>query len=330
MTARPLPRRPRRAGLPRTRLAAVVVAASLALAACGSSDDEGGTAEEPSDSASASEPASQEPAPAETSEAPTDGEETGEQVAAPVYFVGDGPSLDGRSRGPVLFREFREVDAADPLAAALDLLLGGEALDPDYRSPLPQPSAEGLAGATLEGSGDQAQVTLELADDSLTARPAGMSAREARTAAQAIVYTAAGVAQARVGVVATLDGAPTTLFGVPTEGGLRSAPELDVLNLVNVTDPVEGAAVSGTFVATGVGSSFEATIPWQVRRGEEVVLDGFTNAEGWIDGLYPWEAEVDVSGLEPGEYTFVAMTDDPTAGTEGFGPAMDTRTIVVE
>ncbi|GAA4693565.1 Gmad2 immunoglobulin-like domain-containing protein [Nocardioides nanhaiensis] len=325
MSARPLPRT-------RARLAVLAVATSLALAGCGGSDDDGGTAEEPTSSAPASpsESAAEPSTPAETSEAPSESEDAGEQVAAPVYFVGDGPSLAGRSRGPVLFREFRDVDAADPVTDALELLLSGDALDPDYRSPLATPTAAGLAGTSLDGTGDQAQVTLELADDSLVARPAGMSAREARTAAQAVVYTVSGIAQARVRVFATLDGAPTTLFGVPTENGLRSAPELDVLNLVSVSDPAEGTTVSGSFTATGVGSSFEATIPWQVRRGEEVVLDGFTTAEGWIDGLYPWEAEVDVSGLEPGEYTFAAMTDDPTAGTEGFGPAEDTRTIVVE
>ena len=61
----------------------------------------------------------------------------------------------------------------------------------------------------------------------------------------------------------------------------------------------------------------------------EVVLDGFSTAEGWIEHLYPWEAEVDVSGLEPGTYTFAVMTDDPSGG-EGPGPTEDTKTIVVE
>ena len=50
---------------------------------------------------------------------------------------------------------------------------------------------------------------------------------------------------------------------------------------------------------------------------------------GWIERLYPWEVEVDVSGLPFGHYTFVALTDDPSGGTEGFGPASDTRTIIV-
>ncbi len=49
-----------------------------------------------------------------------------------------------------------------------------------------------------------------------------------------------------------------------------------------------------------------------------------------MDKLYPWETEIDVSSLEPGTYTFVALTDDPTGGGEGLGPMYDTRTIVVE
>jgi hypothetical protein len=49
-----------------------------------------------------------------------------------------------------------------------------------------------------------------------------------------------------------------------------------------------------------------------------------------MDRLYPWETEIDVSDLEPGTYTFAAMTDDPSGGAEGPGATTDTRTIVVE
>ena len=110
---------------------------------------------------------------------------------------------------------------------------------------------------------------------------------------------------------------------------MTNAPQLEVLALVNVTTPEEGATVSGTFTASGVASSFEATVPWEIRQGETVVMKGFATAEGWMDKLYPWETEVDVSGLAPGDYTFVAMTDDPSGG-EGFGPTEDTKAITVE
>ena len=114
----------------------------------------------------------------------------------------------------------------------------------------------------------------------------------------------------------------------------RNAPPLDVLSPMSITVPEEGAVVSGRFTAYGVGSSFEATVPWEIRRGEEAVVSGFTTAEGWADKLYPWRTEpIDVSRLAPGRYTFVAMTDDPSAGeagAEGAGPDRDTRTIVVK
>ena len=39
--------------------------------------------------------------------------------------------------------------------------------------------------------------------------------------------------------------------------------------------------MSDTFKATGEASSFEATVPWQVRdEAGETVLDGFATAEG--------------------------------------------------
>ncbi len=60
-----------------------------------------------------------------------------------------------------------------------------------------------------------------------------------------------------------------------------------------------------------------------------MVKEGFSTAVGWVDKLYPWQTEVDVTGLTPGEYTFVAMTDDPSGG-EGGGPTEDTKTIIVQ
>ncbi|MGH3361773.1 MAG: Gmad2 immunoglobulin-like domain-containing protein, partial [Nocardioides sp.] len=71
-------------------------------------------------------------------------------------------------------------------------------------------------------------------------------------------------------------------------------------------------------------------VPWEIRDGDSVVASGFVTAEGWMDKLYPWETEVDVSGLSPGTYQFVAMTDDPSGGAEGGGPTEDSKTITVK
>ncbi len=154
---------------------------------------------------------------------------------------------------------------------------------------------------------------------------------EAKLAVQALVYTVQGALQSRapVQVVGEPGGPAVPMFGVDTDGGVANADQLDVLALVSVTSPESGAEVSGTFTASGVASSFEATVPWEVRDSSgTVVLDGFSTAEGWMDRLYPWQSEVDVSGLAPGEYTFAAMTDDPSGG-EGPGPFEDTKVISV-
>ena len=99
--------------------------------------------------------------------------------------------------------------------------------------------------------------------------------------------------------------------------------------------PAQAASVSltpsGTFTASGANNSFEATVIWRVLDGTQVVAEGFSTAEGWgEDKLFAWEAEVDVSGLAPGTYTFVASNDDPSGGTEGAGPHEDSKTITVE
>ena len=153
-----------------------------------------------------------------------------------------------------------------------------------------------------------------------------MSKADAKLAVQQLVYTLQGVQGEDVPVIIVPTG---QLFGVDTVV-LNAAEELSTRGLVNVACPSEGATVSGSFTASGEASSFEATVPWEVRNeAGEAVRQGFSTAEGFIDRLYPWQAEVDVSSLEPGTYTFVALTDDPSGG-EGAGPTEDTKTIVVE
>jgi hypothetical protein len=101
---------------------------------------------------------------------------------------------------------------------------------------------------------------------------------------------------------------------------------------MSITSPEEGQTVSGTFEASGVNNGFEASFSWEILQGEQVVATDFGMADGCceLDKMYPWTAEVDVSGLAPGTYTFVAKNDDPSGGAEGNGPDLDTRTIVVE
>lgn len=255
----------------------------------------------------ATDPEPSEPAPTEPDPTAT--------VAAPVYFVGDSPT------GPRLYREFREVSADAPLMDGAALLVTGDALDPDYSTLLPP-----LGITSIEVTDDA--IVVALGADSVTTDKA-TSPADAALAVQSLVYTLQGIAQTRLPVQVVQGDQPVALLGQPTDAGVKASPQLEVLSLVNVTTPTSEAALSGTFTASGVASSFEATVLWEVRDGSDsAVLDGFATAEGFLDKLYPWETEVDVSSLEPGDYTFVALTDDPSAG-EGPGPYEDSKAITV-
>jgi len=296
----------------RTRLAALASLSALALAGlsgCGDETDPTSAGTTPTQAA--------DPGDDDTGEASGEATEDGGPTTVPVYFVGDTP------HGKLLFREFRKVEGDNPALDALALMTAGDALDPDYGTLYP-----GGSFASVEIGADK--ITVGLPDESWTTAPDGMSEDEARLATQQMVYTVQGVAQDRLPVSIELDGEPADLFGLA--GEVSNDPELDVRALVNVTTPEEGATVSGTFTASGASSSFEATTPWQIRKGGadgEVVKDGFATSEGWQDKLYPWESEVDVSDLPAGDYTFVAMTDDPSGG-EGGGPTVDTKSITIK
>lgn len=296
----------------RTRVAALALTAALGTVLTGCGSDDG------SDTPVATDPVDSSTTPAETESGSESGSADAEgEVTVPVYFVGDTP------QGPRLFREFRAVPADNPLAEAAALMAAGDALDPDYRTAYPDGSF-----ASIEYADGGFRVVLP--DDTWTTTSGLDSSEEATLAVQQLVYTLQGVQQERVPVTVFVGESPATLFGVDTAAGVQAEPQLDVLGLVSITSPEEGATVSGTFTASGVASSFEATVPWEIRQGDKVVLDGFATAEGWMDKLYPWEAEVDVSDLAPGEYTFIARTDDPSGGAEGAGPHEDSKTITVE
>ena len=298
----------------RTRLAALFALLPVLVVLAGCSDDDEPSAQDPNDPApSSSTPAEPSPSSGEPSPSDTGGPA---RVAAPIYFVGDTP------QGPRLFREFQQVEADNPADEALAILSGGAADDPDYGSLLPGGQLR------LAAYDELASVTVpEEARD----RPGDMSSKDVKLAVQQVVYTVQGVLQKRIPVgFVTEDGDSTTFLGLSTPtGGFQAAAQNNVLALVNVTQPQENSEPGATFMASGVANSFEATVPWQVLDANgNKVLDGFATAEGWGDHLYPWESEVDASGLAPGTYTFVAMTDDPSGG-EGGGPTEDTKTFTL-
>jgi hypothetical protein len=300
--------------------AVVATAAAVAAVAVvrgdlgGSADPQpGGT---PSATSAPSVPAPSEPTPSEPTQSP--GSTPAGTVAVPVYYAGETPL------GTRLYREFRRVDSGSRLTAAAALAMSGDPVDPDYRSLWPD-------GSVVDSVRfDAGEIVVDLADDSLVDRPGSVTASEAGLALEQVIYTLQGVVGERAPVRFTLDGDPApTVLGVPTAEPLANAPQLDVLSLVNLTAPEQDAGVTGDrLVVSGVASSFEATVPLQVLRGGQVVLEGFATAAGWQDRLYPFETTLDVSGLPPGDYTLRASTDDPSAG-EGPGPMTDTKAFTL-
>ncbi|MEJ7833824.1 MAG: Gmad2 immunoglobulin-like domain-containing protein, partial [Nocardioides sp.] len=251
-----------------------------------------------------------------------------ELQAVPAYFVGE------TGRGPRLYREFSNVDADVPKLEAALFALEGTPGDPDYTSYW---SAGSFAGASAEADADGTAgvISVELADAALRDRPATLSATQADLAVEQVIYTVqAAVGQGRWPVQFRFGDNPIDqVYGVPTSEPLANSPEFDVLSLMNVTVPYQGMEVTDTLVARGVNNSFEATVIWRIEdQGGNVVLDGFTTAQGWTEPrLFPWKTDpIDVSGLEPGGYTFIASNDDPSGGAEGNGPDSDTRLFLIE
>ncbi|HEY0645409.1 MAG TPA: Gmad2 immunoglobulin-like domain-containing protein, partial [Nocardioides sp.] len=240
-------------------------------------------------------------------------------TVVPVYLAGDGPGGE-----PVLFREFQRV-TGDPLTEAARLVAGGgEAGDPDYRTLWPQVEISGVTAT-------DGLLVVEIPGDGFTERPDGMSERAARLAVQQLVYTLQGVQQERVPVQITRGGSDVRVLGLPTDVPYEAASALRTLNLVSITSPVEGATVTGdTLEVTGVSNSFEASGPCRLIAGDqEVAVVGY-QAEGWMDDrLFPFEVEIPLAAAGTGDVLLQCETDDPSGGTEGNGPSIDTKLIHV-
>ncbi len=300
----------------RLRPAVVAPLAVLALALAGCSDADP-VANDPAESPSSSEE-SESPDPEETTD-PDESESPDEpETIAAGYFIGD-----TERAGPRLYREFQRA-SGEPLVAAVSLLTDGP-LDPDYRTAW---QGGQLASASFDG-----EVISVVVDPGARTRPGGMSKAEARAAVEQVVYTMQAAVQERAPVqFRTSDNPIDMVYGVPTSEPIVNGPMLDVLSHVSLTSPEQGAVVDGgTLAVSGVGNSFEANLGWEIRQGDTTVDDGFATMAGWMEPkLFPFEVEVDVSGLAPGEYTFWVTTDDPSGGTEGIGAMTDDREFTIE
>lgn len=243
-----------------------------------------------------------------------------DQPLVPVYYVG--PGATGPDAAPALLYRYFERGGT-----SLDRLMSTPS-DPDYRTLWPA----GSLISRSEPRGGVIEVTI--GDLTLRDRPATMSAADAELAIQQVVYTLQAEAGGRPAVQFRTDDNPIDqVFGVPTSEPVTNASVFDVLSLMSISDPVEGAEVSGSFVARGVSNGFEASLACWLYVGNDGGAYGpfVGTSEGWMDEkLFPWELEIDLADVPPGSYSLECSTDDPTGGAEGRGADTDTRTIVVE
>jgi hypothetical protein len=234
-----------------------------------------------------------------------------------VYYVGDNPV--GK---PVLFREFHSGATATSNADLAVADLSALPVDPDYRTPW---HPGDITAATVSAD----VIDVALGTSSVHDRPAGMSTAYANAAIQQVIYTVQAAFQKRLPVQFTLNGNPIDqVLGVPTSEPLSQGKVLQVCSLMSISNPNEGAQVSGTLTVTGVNNGFEATVNVYLERNGKRFLMTPTMASGaYEDKLFPWRATLDLSKVQPGEYTLVATNDDPTGHDN---PSIDTRTIVVK
>jgi len=242
---------------------------------------------------------------------------------------------------PVLFREFHsgpDLPSADPggnggdvLTEAVQDALGSLPLDPDYRSPWQGRVTLDYASYETTGAGYTLQIALNGSPSQLAARPAGISAAEARAAVQQLVYTAQAAVGKRMPVSITVGNRPPvpheTLWGIDISQPVVNGPALKTLSLVNISSPNEGQQVSGQLEVTGVNNAFEGTsVIYLERAGKKYLTTPVIGGFG-PDKLYPWKTTLDLTKVQPGEYTLVAQNDDPSGRGN---PAQDTRTLEVK
>jgi hypothetical protein len=236
----------------------------------------------------------------------------GPAPAVPVYYV------SATARGPRLYREFHAATGTDALQQAVSDAVG-RADDPDYHSGWP-------AGTTVTASVGDGAITLDLGSSagSLAPRPAGTTPDQAKAALQQLVHTAQAATRTTAPVQLTLDGKVSdTVLGEPTLGATERGKAADVLGQVWVVSPGNGATVPSTFEVTGLAAAFEATVQWELKRGDAVVRKGFTTAQQCCV-MAPYSFTVHAPA---GRYTLVVHDTD--ASGDGAPLWQDTKEITV-
>jgi hypothetical protein len=245
----------------------------------------------------------------------------GDGTARPVdvYFVGD------TAAGPRLFREVRpDLDPDSRVVLGIHAALGGDALDPDYRSPWP----EGVVLRQWSDGPDGITVSLEGAP---VDRPADMSEQDARLALEQLVRTAQAVGgRGNVPVDVQVEQQVTdTILGVPTTAPLTRSPDLEVLAPVSISAPLEGQVVDNDathLTVSGRGVTSDDRLRITIDRVDGTGSAGDGTLKGLLrpDRLTAFEAAFTLADAEPGEYEVVAAVRNADGTTD-----TDTRRITV-
>lgn len=227
----------------------------------------------------------------------------GDVQALPVYYVGPRLLTGSEGAAGALFREFVRASVPTPATpeararVAVDLAMGATPAGSTY---------ERLwAGVTLVDLdvGEADRITIRLSG------PASVSQADAELAVQQLVWTAqAAAAQGNVPVRFELvDGSDTVAGTLPASRDfVRPSDELEVSSLLAplwIDDPARGQVLPAdrAVTVTGQASTFEASLSWQLLRGETVLHEGFTTASAGAPAR--GEFTFTVPALPAGSYT---------------------------
>lgn len=298
------------------RSVTLTLLALAALTGCGSGSDlgpaPGPTSSSPPVSPAATSPAASPTAspaarPSAATAAPSP---SAASSARAVYWLGAAAD----PRGPRLYREFVQGPAGtEAVRAAVEVMLAGEPKDPDYTSLW----ADGTAVRDVRLEGTTAVV--DLSEEART--NGGGSAFEAATVQQ-LVHTVTAADPSLTAVRLLIGGKSVeTLWGsVATSEPLTRGPAAEVLGPVWL-DVAEGGTIDGEF--GGTASVFEATVSWQLRRGQRTVQEGFSTASIGAPGRGTWSATADVP---PGDYELWAYESSAKDGSVTW---LDTKRVTV-